>query len=45
MEDERRDEFLKSRGWEILHFKSKEIKENLASVLKTIRSKVESVKI
>jgi len=43
-EDERRDEYLKSKGWTVLRFKSKEIKEDFASVLKTIKSRVEELR-
>lgn len=42
--DEKRDEFLKNKGWEILRFKGKEIKEDLPSVLETIRLKVEELR-
>jgi len=44
-EDKERDEFLKSKGWYVLRFRSKEIKENLSEVLETIRSKVKELNI
>ena len=43
-EDEERDEFLKNMGWHVLRFRSKEIKENLPEVLKTIKLKIEKLK-
>jgi len=38
--DKERDEFLRSKGWCVLRFNDKEIKENLEEVLETIKSKV-----
>lgn len=43
-EDKKRDEFLRNRGWHILRFNGKEIKENLPKVLETIRSEVEKLR-
>ena len=43
-EDERRDEYLRSKGWTVLRFKSKEIKEDFANVIITIRSRVEELR-
>ena len=42
-EDKERDEFLKSKGWHILRFRSKEIKENLSEVIETIKLKIKEI--
>ena len=39
-EDEERDNFLKSKGWTVLRFKGKAIKNDLSGVLKNIKSTV-----
>jgi len=43
-EDKERDQFLESKGWHILRFRSKEIKENLSNVIEIIRSKIEELR-
>lgn len=44
-EDKERDEFLKSKGWYVLRFRSKEIKDNLPKVLETIRLKIKELRL
>jgi len=44
-EDKERDEFLKSKGWYVLRFRSKEIKENLPEILETIRLKIKELRL
>ena len=44
-EDKERDEFLKSKGWYVLRFRSKEIKENLPEILEAIRLKIKELRL
>lgn len=43
-EDKKRDEFLRNKGWTILRFKNKEIKEKLPDILEIIRLKIQELR-